>query len=329
MNNYTHLTIDERYQIDSLRGQGFSKRAIAKKLGRSPSTISRELRRNKGERVWRAGQAHKKAIKRLLERGALNVRKVSESVWEDAKDKLLTFQWSPEQIAGRLKQQGQDGISRETIYQRIMVDKKAGGTLYTHLRCQKRRRKRYGKSHSRPSIVGRIGIEKRPAVVEARKRIGDWEGDTIIGAGCNSGAIVSSVERVSRFTILAKVSSKSPMGVSDALIEKMSPISQLAHTMTLDNGGEFSLHKLISQRLNMQIYFARPYHSWERGTNENTNGLVRQYFIKSMRFDKVTDEDVQRVANKLNNRPRKCLGYKTPYEVFKRACEKKGVALRI
>lgn len=327
--SYTHLTTDERYQIEDLRREGYLQVAIAEKLGRASSTVSREMERNQGERVWRARQADDKAKKRLKARGKSNARKVSETVWEEAKEALRTVQWSPEQIAGRLKQQGQDGISHETIYQRILVDKKAGGTLYTHLRCQKQRRKRYGKSHSRPSIVGRIGIEKRPAVVDARKRIGDWEGDTIIGAGCNSGAIVSSVERVSRFTILAKVASKSPMGVSDALIEKMSPISKLAHTMTLDNGGEFSLHKLISQRLNMQIYFARPYHSWERGTNENTNGLVRQYFIKSMRFDKVTDEDVQRVANKLNNRPRKCLGYKTPYEVFKRACEKKGVALRI
>lgn len=329
MNSYTHLTMDERYQIDDLRSEGFSQNAIAKKLGRSPTTVYREMIRNKGERVWRAGQAHKKARSRLLERGASNVRRVSESVWADAKDKLISFQWSPEQIAGRLKAQGEDGISRETIYQRIIADKKAGGMLYTHLRCQKLRRKRYGKSRGSPSILGRIGIEERPAVVDARKGIGHWEGDTIIGAGCNSGAIVSSVERVSRYTLLAKVQSKSAIGVSEALISKMSPISKLVHTMTVDNGGEFSLHKVVSEALNMQIYFARAYHPWERGTNENTNGLVRQYFTKSMRFDNVSDEEVQGVADKLNHRPRKCLDYKTPYEVFNRACAKSGVALRI
>ena len=327
--DYKHLTVEERYQIDELRGEGFSKSAIAKQLGRSASTISREMRRNKGERLWRAHQAHEKAKNRLIKRGQSNARKVNELAWAYAKDQLSTFQWSPEQIVGRLKLENNDGISHETIYKRILVDKKAGGVLYKHLRCQKLRRKRYGASRRPPAIFGRTGIEDRPAIVNTRKRIRDWEGDTIIGAGCNSGAIVSSVERVSRFIILAKVANKSPINVTDAMIKKMKPVSQLAHTMTLDNGGEFSLHNMVSKALDMKIYFARPYHSWERGTNENSNGLVRQYFIKSMRFDNVSDEDVQRVADKLNHRPRKCLDYKTPYEVFNKACKKKGVALRI
>lgn len=327
--DYKHLTMEERYQIDDLRGEGFSKNEIAKRLGRSPSTVSREMRRNKGERVWRAHQAHEKAKVRLSNRGKSNVRKVSESAWDSAKNKLSIFQWSPEQITGRLKLEKHGGISHETIYKRILADKKAGGILYKHLRCQKRRRKRYGSSRHPPAILGRVGIENRPAIVDTRKRIGDWEGDTIIGAGCNSGAIVSSVERVSRFTLLMKIENKSPIGVKDAIIQKMKFLSGLAYTMTLDNGGEFSLHKTIAQQLDMKIYFARPYHSWERGTNENTNGLVRQYFAKGMRFDKVSDEDVQQVAYKLNHRPRKCLGYQTPYEVFSRACKRKGVALRI
>ena len=326
---YTHLTMEERYQIDDLQSEGFIQNEIAKRLGRSPSTLSREMRRNKGERIWRPHQAHEKAKNRLAIRGQTNARKVSEPAWEYAKIQLGTLQCSPEQIAGRLKMEGCDGISHETIYQRISADKKAGGELHKHLRCQKQRRRRHGSRKRSPKIQNRVGIELRPVIVDRRIRIGDWEGDTIIGGGCNSGAIVSSVERVSRFTILAKVKDKTPGGVTDAIINKMKPYAALAHTMTVDNGGEFSFHQMISQALDMQIYFATPYSSWERGTNENTNGLVRQYFKKMMRFDILTDEDVQRVAYKLNHRPRKCLGYKTPSEVFSKACKKMGVALRI
>lgn len=327
--NYKHLTIEERYQIEDLRREGFSQNEIAKQLCRSRSTLSREMKRNKGERVWRARQADEKAKSRLITRGQSNARKVSELSWEHAKSQLVAFQHSPEQIAGQMKLKNCDGMSHELIYQRILIDKKLGGELYKHLRCQKRRRRRYASNRRPPSILNRVGIEDRPAIVDMRKRIGDWEGDTIIGAGCNSGAIVSSVERVSRFTFLAKVENKSPAGVTEAIIRKMRPFSRLAYTMTVDNGGEFAFHTKITQALDMQIFFARPYHSWERGTNENTNGLVRQYFKKSLRFDKVTDEDVQQVANKLNHRPRKCLGYQTPYEVFSAACKKRGVALRI
>ena len=327
--SYTHLTMEERYQIDDLQGEGFSKTDIAKQLGRSTSTVTREMKRNKGKRGWHAHQAHDKAKMRLITRGQANARRVSEDAWEYAKSKLQTHQWSPDQISGELKLKGSGRISHEFIYQRILADKKAGGELYKHLRCQKLRKKRYGSSRGRPGILNRTGIENRPAIVNMRKRIGDWEGDTIIGAGCNSGAIVSTVERVSRFTILAKIENKRPDGVTKAIIRKMKVISKLAYTMTVDNGGEFAFHERITRALDMKIYFATPYHSWERGTNENTNGLVRQYFKKSMRLDTVTDDDVQRIADKLNHRPRKCLGYQTPYEVFSKACKKKGVALRI
>ncbi len=321
--------MEERYQIDDLRCEGFSQTRIAKQIGRSTSTVTRELKRNKGERVWRAHKAHEKAKGRLTKRGRANARKVSEDIWEYAKNKLQTNQWSPDQISGQLKLKGAGRISHEFIYQRVLADKKAGGELYKHLRCQKLRKKRYGSNRGRPTILNRTGMKNRPAIVDMRKRIGDWEGDTIIGAGCNSGAIVSTVERVSRFTILAKINNKSPDGVTKAFIRKMGPFSKLAYTMTVDNGGEFAFHEKISRALNMKVYFATPYASWERGTNENTNGLVRQYFKKSMRLDTVTDEDVQRIADKLNHRPRKCLGYRTPYQVFSKACKKKGVALRI
>lgn len=327
--SYTHLTKEERYQIDHLRGEGFSQVEIALRLGRSASTISREMKRNKGERVWRACQANEKAQMRLAKRGWANARKISEEAWEYAKAQLINHQWSPDQIACRLKLDGKASISHESIYQRILADRKNKGVLHTYLRCQKKRRRRYASNRQRkPKISNRVGIEDRPKIVDKRIRIGDWEGDTIIGLKCK-GAIVSVVDRVSRLTILAKVPTKNPEGVSKALIERLKPLKKLTRTMTLDNGGEFSLHEKIAKQLDIKIYFATPYCSWERGTNENTNGLVRQYFKKTKNFDMLTDEEVKLVEHKLNNRPRKCLEYKTPYEVFSEACKKKGIALRI
>lgn len=327
--SYTHLTTEERYQIEHLLREGFSQNDIAMQLGRSASTLSRELKRNKGERGWRVCIADLKARARLSARGRSNARKVTDETWEYARAQLIKHQWSPEQIAGRLKLEGKEKISHEYIYQRILEDKREHGTLYTNLRCQKKRRRRYASSRTRkPKISNRIGIEKRPEIVNKRIRIGDWEGDTIIGANCK-GAIISSVERASRLTILAKVKTRNPVGVSSALIKRLEPFKKIAYTMTLDNGGEFSLHENISKALDMKIFFATPYCSWERGTNENTNGLIRQYFKKTINFDIVTEEEIQLVENKLNNRPRKCLGYQTPYEVFQKACKKKGIALRI
>jgi IS30 family transposase len=326
---YTHLSQKERYHIENLKSEGLSQNRIAKILGRSASTLSRELRRNEGKRGWRPCQAHEKARDRLVERGHANVRKISEPAWEYAKTQLIEHQWSPEQIAGRLKLEKKDGISHESIYQRIGQDKKAGGTLHTHLRCQKKRRRRYGtKGRGKPKIPNRVGIEERSKLVAERLRIGDWEGDTIIGGKCK-GALVSSVERVSRFTVLGKVSTKDPIKVAETFIDKLSPFKEFASTMTLDNGGEFCLHEKFAKELDMKVYFATPYCSWERGTNENTNGLIRQYFKKKMNFDAITDDDIRRVEYKLNNRPRKCLGYKTPYEVFIKVGEKEGIALRV
>ncbi len=327
--NYTHLTTEERYQIESLLREGFSQNKIARRLGRSASTLSRELKRNRGERGWRFRVADEKARTRLVIRGHANARKVSDKTWDYVKTRLVTHQWSPDQISGRLKLEGKETVSHEYIYQRILKDRREHGTLYTHLRCQKKRRRRYASIQTRkPKILNRIGIEERPEIVNKRLRIGDWEGDTIIGGNCK-GAIISSVERVSRLTILAKIKTKNPEGVSKALIKRLEPLKELAYTMTLDNGGEFSLHEAISKALDMKIFFATPYRSWERGTNENTNGLVRQYFKKAMNFDIVTDEEVQLIESKLNNRPRKCLGYQTPYEVFQKECKRKGIALRI
>ena len=328
--NYTHLTEDERYHIDEFLRNGLTQSAIAQAIGRSASTLSRELKRNKGERGWRPHQAELKALERLRERGSKNVNKVDELAWNYAKKKLVEDQWSPEQIAGRLQLEKLPTISHETIYQRILDDKQQGGTLYTHLRCKKQRKKRYGsKTAGRSCIPNRVDIEKRPAIVDSRKRVGDWEGDTIIGSHNGGAVIASMVERKSRYTVLAKSKDKTTVSVVNGIIQQMKPFDELVKTVTFDNGKEFSGHQRLTQKLGAAIYFARPYHSWERGLNENTNGLVRQYFPKKTIFDNIGEHEFQHVANKLNSRPRKCLGYRTPTEVLSKLAGKKGIALRI
>lgn len=328
--SYTHLTEVERYQIDDLRREGFSQAAIAKQLNRSTATLSREIRRNQGDRGWRPRQAQIKSGERLAARGSGNVKRVSAAVWEYAKAHLENDQWSPEQIAGRLELEGLESISHETIYQRVLEDKAAGGLLYMHLRCKKKRKKRYGSARSsRGAIPNRVDIDQRPAIVESRQRVGDWEGDTIIGAHDGGAVIASMVERKSRYTCLAKAKNKTTAAVTQSINQRMLPIAECVLTITLDNGKEFSQHACLSDRLGADVFFAKPYHSWERGLNENTNGLVRQYFPKRIPFDNITEHELQSVARKINNRPRKCLGYKTPFEVFSRACERRGVALRV
>lgn len=327
---YTHLSEEERYHIDELLRDGYKQSAIAEALGRSASTLSRELSRNKGKRGWRPHQAESKAIERLTRRGASNANRVRELSWAYVVEKLTGEQWSPEQIAGRMKLEGVEPISHETIYQRILSDKASGGTLYSHLRCKKQRKKRYGsKTAGRSCIPNRVDIEKRPAIVDSRRRVGDWEGDTIIGSHKGGAVIASMVERKSRFTVLSKSPDKTTKSVIGGIINEMKTLTKLINTITFDNGKEFSSHVDLTNQFGADIFFARPYHSWERGLNENTNGLVRQYFPKRTSFDTVNKTELQNVVDKLNSRPRKCLGYKTPYEVFKKLAEKRGVALRI
>ena len=307
---YKHLTEEERYHIDDLRREGFNQAQIAIELGRSPSTLSRELFRNQGERGWRPRQAQLKSIERLVARGKNNSQKISEAAWEYAEKHLTEDQWSPEQIAGRIKIEGIETISHETIYQRILQDKHAGGTLYAHLRCKKKRKKRYGSARSTRGVIpNRVDIDQRPAIVESRERTGDWEGDTIIGSYDGGAVIASMVERKSRFTVLAKSRNKTAIEVTQNINQQMLPVADLVHTVTFDNGKEFSLHETMACMLNAKIYFAKPYHSWERGLNENTNGLVRQYFPKKVPFDSITNDELQPVAKKLNDRPRECLNY--------------------
>ncbi len=309
--SYMQLTQGKRYQIYGLIKQGHNQTEIAANLACHKSTISRELRRNRGNKGYRPLQADELARGRRLRSHPI---RISGATWTRV-EMLLLQQWSPEQIAGRLKDEQLQSVSHQRIYLYISADKQCGGSLYRHLRIRKKRRKRYG-GHARLSqIPNRISIEQRPAIVDDKSRIGDWEIDTIIGAR-HRGVMLSCTERKSKFTLLRKLETNNAAQVKRACIELLSPWSDQVHTITVDNGKEFSDHRDIATALQVGIYFAHPYASWERGLNENTNGLIRQYFPKKMDFSKITDQDVCRVAGLLNNRPRKTLRYKTPNEII-------------
>ena len=231
----------------------------------------------------------------------------------------IMHEWSPEQIQGRLKKEGLTMVCATTIYGFIQKDKASGGELHKHLRHRKPYKRRTGSSETRGQIIGRISIDERPSVVDDKVRIGDWEADTVIGKG-HKGVLVTLADRVSKKTLIAHVPSKHAEVVTAAIIKLLLPEKEQLHTITFDNGKEFAYHAQIKEVLGADNYFAHPYHSWERGLNENHNGLIRQYLPKGMPLDKVTDEEITLIQNKLNNRPRKLLGYKKPNEVYDAMC---------
>jgi IS30 family transposase len=311
MKGYTQLTQELRYQIYVLMKANHSQTEIAGLLGVHKSTISRELHRNGGLRGYRPQQAQRFCEQRRDQKATPSI---ARSTW-GLVERLIREEWSPEQVSGWLQSEYQILISIEWIYQYILSDKQSGGYLYKHLRCQKQRKKRYGTYSRRGQIPGQISIDQRPAIVDARTRYGDWELDTVIGKN-HQQALVTLVERKSRLTLIAKVIRNTAENVSDAIVSLLSALKPWVHTLTSDNGKEFSQHATIAKKLNAKFYFAHPYASWERGLNENTNGLIRQYFPKKHDFTTITEHLVERVMDKLNNRPRKSLGFKTPYEVF-------------
>lgn len=307
------MTQDIRSQIYALKATGTSLRTIASFVGYNVSNISREIAQNTGGRGYRYKQAHGKAVDRRSVASSAP-KKMTPTLVARIESDLCEY-WSPEQISGRLELEGVAAISFESIYKHVKKDRRAGGLLYKHLRHRgkKYNKRGSGKTAGRGLIPNRVDIDKRPEIVEEKSRIGDWEGDTIIGAQ-HQGAIVSYVDRHSKFTVLKLVDRKTADLVTQATLEKLSGV--LVHTITYDNGKEFADHASISQALGASCYFAKPYHSWERGLNEHTNGLVRQYLPKGTNFREVSDETVQAIADKLNHRPRKSLGYQTPMEVF-------------
>jgi len=310
MKNYTQLTQEQRYQIKALLKMEHTQTEISTVLDVHRSTISRELRRNQGRRGYRPKQAHEKAMQRRQHKVRTKIR---SEMWELIERKLC-MDWSPEQISGWLKRHDQQTVSHERIYQYVYADKRIGGELYKHLRCQKKRRKRYGSYDFRGRIPARRGIENRSEDVDMRERLGDWEVDTIIGKN-HRGVLLTLCERKSRFTLLRRVGQKSADLVANAMIDLLSWVSHLK-TITADNGREFSAHQLVSHTLCTDFFFAHPYASWERGTNENTNGLIRQYLPKQRDLSTVTSGEEIMIMDRLNLRPRKCLDFMTPFEVF-------------
>ena len=321
---YKQLTYEQRCQISVLKKSKISQRSISSILKVSPSTVSRELTRNKGKRGYKEKQADGLSVARRSKANSIKYR-ITDEAKEFVLDQLATVGSSPVQISGRMVVLGLNKISHESIYRIIADDKKGGGSLYKSLR---RRGKKYnyrrGKTSGRGCIPGRIDIDERPSIVEKKERWGDIELDTIIGVK-HKGAIVSMVDRASKLTKLALVKSKEAALVTEAIINSLTDF--IIETFTADNGKEFASHAIITKETGAPVYFAKPYQSWQRGLNEHTNGLVREYFPKGTDFHSISESDVQRVENILNNRPRKILNFKTPNEVMRELTDLHNVAL--
>lgn len=311
---YTQLTEEDRIEIYALLKAGNAKREIARQLGRDPKTIRDEIRRNAGGRGYRPKQAQAKALgRRALPR---RTTKMTPEVIEFAEAKLRE-DYSPEQVSAVMKEAGLEPVSHERIYRHIYADRSAGGDLASHLRIasKKKYRKRYGKKDRRGRIPDRVDIDQRPAEVEKRDVIGHYEADLVVGKH-HKGFLVTLVERASRFTLIGHVVRKTSEAVTAEIGRLLGPLADGVRSITFDNGREFAGHMEIAASLDCRTYFAKPYHSWERGTNENTNGLIRQYFPKWMDLRRVSRGALEFVMNRLNHRPRKVLGFKTPAAVF-------------
>lgn len=309
--SYRQLTQEQRYQIGACLRIGMKKSEIAREVQVHRSTVGREIGRNSTPYRYNPSWAIRRARERHERK---RKRGIDRETWARV-ELLLSREWSPEQISRRLRLEGLPCVSHETIYQHVYQDKRKGGVLYVHLRRRHRYRNRMHKYSKRGGWDTRRPISERPAIVDERLRLGDWEADTIVGRE-KKGGILSLVERHSRFCLLQKVPTKSADTVAKAVCAKLLPHKDKVLTITSDNGIEFTRHQTIAQCLGADFFFADPYSSWQRGTNENTNGLVRQYFPKKTLFSVLTDSDVQFVNDRLNNRPRKSLAFRTPNEVF-------------
>lgn len=328
---YSHLTPVERGQIQALHQENRSLGYIADSLGRNKSTISRELKRNATARGYDAGRAQDQYHRRR-EPCRPPKRLDYRPLWTYLIAQI-SLGWTPEQMAGRLPADypydPRMRISHEAIYQAIYTDRRLRFLIkYLPQARPKRRKRGQGKSRRGPTIPNRVGIEARPNVVEERSRYGDWEGDLVLGAK-QDGAILTLVDRKSRKLHARKTETKQAGEVAQAVIDALedSPISWVK-TITFDNGAEFTRHEEMAKALSVDIYFAAPYSSYQRGTNENTNGLIRRYLPKGTPFRDLTQQHLDRIVEELNNRPRKILGYRTPNEVFQEQREEHRVALR-
>jgi len=316
--SYVQITAAERYTLSLLRRQGLRPAAIARILGRHRSTILRELRRNRrpDDGGYRPEKAQSYAIARRS-RSRRNHR-FGPRAWQLVTRRLRQL-WSPEQIAGRLRREGRLRISHETIYRYIWADRRRGGTLHTYLRgARKQRRKRYGRYDSRGRLAGKRMIAERPAAATHRTQVGHWEADTLLGAEQAGPCVLTMVERRTGFTLLGHLGRRRAATWNARARQLIRRQPHPVRTITADNGTEFHDYAALERQTGTRFYFATPHHAWERGTNENTNGLLRQYLPKGHSMAHLTQRDCDRIARHLNRRPRKRLGYRTPEECYAR-----------
>ena len=317
---YRQLNAEERSALAALRTVGLNQAEIGRELGRHRSTVGRELKRNAApyDGRYRAARAEERAVarrkrsRRNSQFGAAELARVEE---------LLREQWSPEQVSGHLERTRELAISHETIYRHVWRDLEAGGTLHLHLRCARKQcRKRYGRYDSRGRLAGKRMIGERPEAVERRSRTWHWEIDTMMGEslGESSDCILTLVERKTGYVLIGKLAARTSAEASRATIKLLKRHPGRCQTITSDNGTEFHRYAEIEAASGLKFYFATPHHSWERGTNENTNGLIRQYLPKGVSMTGLTQNECDAIADKLNNRPRKKHGYKTPNQCFLR-----------
>ena len=310
--SHSQLTLAKRYEISAYLQANISKSRIAMLINVHRSTVYREVKRNSENGKYHPEEAIQRDRARKRQTKS---RKISEQAWSLVVT-LLKLDFSPEQISGLFKRTGVYSISHEWIYQYVLADKKDGGTLWRHLRwSHKKRRKRYGKQDRRGSIPGRVSIDERPAIVDKKIRIGDWEIDTATGKG-RKGIIIAAVERKSKLTLMDWVPRKKADLVAQAVIRMLKPYMNQVRTITVDNGKEFSFHQKVANALKAKVYFAHPYSAWERGLNENTIGLTRQYFPKNISLESIDPRKLNFVQERLNIRPRKTMDYLSPNEVF-------------
>jgi IS30 family transposase len=311
--SYKRVTQEERKCIHRWRQEGLGLREVARRLERAPSSIYREIQRNTGRHGYRFKQAHWMATEKARRAGP---RRFTEAVRIDAAAQLKSG-WTPEMIGGRARLEGRAWVCKETIYKYIYADAQAGGSLWMNLpRAQRKRRRRCPRQEGfgRGQISNRRMIDTRPAEVETRQTVGHWEGDLINGAH-KTGNLITLVERNTRFTLVGRSESKDADEVTRGICAQFGTLPQTVRlSLTLDNGKEFSWHKEMARTTNMDVYFARPYHSWERGTNENVNGLIRRLYPKKSSFSDIGQTELKRIDTFLNDRPRKCLGWRTPRE---------------
>ncbi len=304
----------ERYEIAALRRQGMQMSELADHLGRHRSTLYREVKRNQSAHDGRYRASH--SVEKAGGRQRRSRRNLRYGPGEFAPiEVMIRDGLSPQQIVGRRKREAQQVMSHETIYRWIWRDKRCGGTLWTHLRgARKRRRKRYGRYDSRGRLAGKKLIGQRPAVVEGRGRIGDWEIDTVHGRG--KACLVTVVERKTGLVRIGQIQRATKELTLERTVELLWNERQRVKTITADNGTEFHSYLELESRLGTRVYFATPHHAWERGTNENTNGLIRQYFPKGTNLSRITQQQCHGIAEQLNNRPRLRLGFLTPNEAY-------------